>query len=380
MPELRYERFPAGHYAVFTMDRPDRLNAQGAVMRQELQEALSEFSADPEMRAGIVTGAGRAFSAGADLKEMAEGQSDVRARQTEEQLIETFRGNQPFARNPKPFIAAVNGLAIAAGMERVADCDIRIASTKAYFGLFEVKRGILPNYAINHLARVMPFGEAMYLMLTGDTLSVEEAHRLGFVHEVLDPERLMPRAVEIAEMIGANAPLAVQGSKAVAQFWRRYGLEEAYRLNAAVGHRGIFSRSRPAGYGFSGTTGDYVAEANRNTLICLMLEEVEAIDNLKEMVKVDGVDVFFIGSGDLSQSMGYPGEQTHPEVQAMMEKGVKVIRDAGKVAGVSCPDSYVPKFLDMGVQYFHGNVNSLLQSSSLSYLKEMREAATASGL
>ena len=237
MPELRYERFPAGHYAVFTMDRPDRLNAQGAVMRQELQEALSEFSADPEMRAGVVTGAGRAFSAGADLKEMAEGQSDVRARQTEEQLIETFRGNQPFARNPKPFIAAVNGLAIAAGMERVADCDIRIASTKAYFGLFEVKRGILPNYAINHLARVMPFGEAMYLMLTGDTLSVEEAHRLGFVHEVLDPERLMPRAVEIAEMIGSNAPLAVQGSKAVAQFWRRYGLEEAYRLNAAVGHR-----------------------------------------------------------------------------------------------------------------------------------------------
>jgi len=95
----------------------------------------------------------------------------------------------------------------------------------------------LANYAINHLARVMPFGEAMYLMLTGDTLSVEEAHRLGFVHEVVEPERLMPRAIEIAEMIGANAPLAVQGSKAVAQFWRRFGLEESYRLNAAVGHR-----------------------------------------------------------------------------------------------------------------------------------------------
>ena len=237
MPDLRYERFPSGHYAVFTMDRPARLNAQGAVMREELRAALSEFSGDPEMRVGIVTGSGRAFSAGADLKEMAEGESDVRARQTEEERIEGFRGNQPFARNSKPFIAAVNGLAIAAGMERAADCDIRIASTEAYSGLFEVKRGILPNYAINHLARVMPFGEAMYLMLTGDTLSVEEAHRLGFVHEVVEPERLMPRAVEIAEMIGSNAPLAVQGSKTVAQFWRRYGLEEAYQLNAAVGHR-----------------------------------------------------------------------------------------------------------------------------------------------
>ena len=122
-------------------------------------------------------------------------------------------------------------------MERAADCDIRIASTEAYFGLFEVKRGILANYAIHHLARIMPHGEAMYLMLTGDTLSVEEAHRLGFVHEVLEPERLMPRAVEIAETIGANAPLAVQGTKAVAQHWRLYGLEQSLQLNAWVNFR-----------------------------------------------------------------------------------------------------------------------------------------------
>ena len=146
------------------------------------------------------------------------------------------------------------------------------------------------------------------------------------------------------------------------------------------GHRGIFSRSRPAGYGFSGSTADYVAEANRNTLVCLMLEEVEAIKNLDEMVTVEGVDVFFIGSGDLSQSMGYPGQQTHPEVQALMVEGVNTIREAGRVAGVSCPDSYVPKFLDMGVQYFHGNVNSLLQSSSVSYLQELRQAAASAGL
>ena len=83
-----------------------------------------------------------------------------------------------------------------------------------------------------------------------------------------------------------------------------------------------------------------------------MLEEVEAIKNLEELVTVDGVDVFFIGSGDLSQSMGYPGQQTHPEVQALMEEGVTLIRESGKVAGVSRPDSYVPKFLHMGVQYF----------------------------
>ena len=147
-----------------------------------------------------------------------------------------------------------------------------------------------------------------------------------------------------------------------------------------LGHRGMFSGSRPAGYGLSGSTADYVEDANRNTLVCLMLEEVEAIDNLPELVQVEGVDVFFIGSGDLSQSMGYPGQQTHPEVQSLMERGVGIIREAGRVAGVSCPDSYVPKFLGMGVQYFHGSVNRLLQSSSVTYLEEMRKAADTAGL
>ncbi|MCH7605929.1 MAG: 2-dehydro-3-deoxyglucarate aldolase [Chloroflexi bacterium] len=146
------------------------------------------------------------------------------------------------------------------------------------------------------------------------------------------------------------------------------------------GHRGIFSRSRPAGYGFSGSTAEYVVDANRNTLVCLMLEEVEAIDNLPELVQVDGVDVFFIGSGDLSQSMGYPGQQTHPEVQKVMETGVGIIREAGRIAGVSCPDSLVPKYLGLGVQYFHGNVGTLIQTSSERYLGEMRQAAQAAGM
>jgi enoyl-CoA hydratase/carnithine racemase len=246
MPDLRYERFPDGNYAIFTMDRPDQLNAQGAVMRKELREALDEFAADSDMRVGILTGAGRAFSAGADLKEMTDLYGTL-ATLTEEQRIEGYRGNQPFGKNPKPIIGAVNGLAIGAGMERAADCDIRIASTEAYFGLFEVKRGIIANYAINNLARVLPYGEAAYLMLTGDTLSVEDAHRLGFVHEVLEPDALMPRAVEIAEMIGANAPLAVQGTKAVTQFWRRFGLEESLKFTASVGQRVLSSEDASEG-------------------------------------------------------------------------------------------------------------------------------------
>jgi 2-keto-3-deoxy-L-rhamnonate aldolase RhmA len=141
------------------------------------------------------------------------------------------------------------------------------------------------------------------------------------------------------------------------------------------GDRGIFSSGRPAEYGMGGSTPEYVAKANANTLVCLMLEEVEAVENISEIVKVKGVDVLFIGSGDLSQSMGYPGQQTHPEVQALMERGVKQIRDSGIAAGVSCPDSLVPKFLGLGVRYFHSSVGRLLQTAGEAYLKNMRKAA-----
>jgi 4-hydroxy-2-oxoheptanedioate aldolase len=106
-----------------------------------------------------------------------------------------------------------------------------------------------------------------------------------------------------------------------------------------------------------------------------MLEEVAAIENLPELLTVPGVDVYFIGSGDLSQSMGYTGQQTHPEVQKMMEHGVKLITNAGRIAGCSCPDALIPKFLGLGVQYFHSNVSRLLQQSSEAYLNTMRQAA-----
>jgi 4-hydroxy-2-oxoheptanedioate aldolase len=142
------------------------------------------------------------------------------------------------------------------------------------------------------------------------------------------------------------------------------------------GQRGSFSGGRPAEYGMTGTpTNEYFAQANANTLVCLMLEEVVAIDNIEEIVTVKGVDVLFIGSGDLSQSMGHPGQQSHPEVLAVMEKGVKRIRDAGIVAGVSCPDALVPKFLDLGVRYFHGSVGRMLHNAGEAYLKAMRKAA-----
>jgi enoyl-CoA hydratase/carnithine racemase len=231
MADLIYEK--RDRYAVFTMNRPERLNALGGTMNDELEVALDDFNADPAMRAGIVTGAGRAFSAGADLKEMNQrnqARGDA-ARETGYDVSASMR----FARSPKPFIAAINGLCIAGGLERALDCDIRIASNEAFFGLFEVKRGIMPGYAIHHLARMIPIGDALYIMLTGDRISAEDALRAGLVRELLPPDEVMPRAEAIAAMIAENAPLAVEGTKAMAQQWRQLQVDESYRLGDWVG-------------------------------------------------------------------------------------------------------------------------------------------------
>ncbi len=257
----------------------------------------------------------------------------------------------------------------------------------------------------NTLKRKLESGKAVFgVMITFPSAAVVEMLGcLGFDWALIDNEHGsitvdnsedLVRAAELSGIAPIVRPVSNR-PEIIAPFLDRgaWGVQAphintAEEARAAVdavkyypeGHRGIFSRSRPAGYGFSGATSDYVKEANRNTLVCLMLEEAEAINNLEELVTVEGVDVFFIGSGDLSQSMGYPGQQTHPEVQAQMERGVKIITDAGRIAGVSCPDNLVPKYLGLGVQYFHGNVSNLLQTASVDYLKAMRSAAASAGL
>lgn len=246
MPDLLYDK--RDNYAIFTMNRPERLNALGGTMNEDLADALADFTNDPNMRAGILTGNGRAFSAGADLKAMSERNSEMAAIEADyaankitleerRDRLRKFQGANlglPFGRNPKPFIAAINGLAIGGGTERALDCDIRIISTDGYMGLWEVKRGILPGTGILDLPRTVNFGEAMYVLMTADRISPEEAYRIHLVHEVTTPERLLPRAIEIAEMIASNAPIAVAGSKLVAQYWRTLQRDEQVRYQAGI--------------------------------------------------------------------------------------------------------------------------------------------------
>jgi enoyl-CoA hydratase/carnithine racemase len=193
---------------------------------------MADFNADPAMRAGVLTGTGRAFSTGIDLKEASE-----RAARGEHMAAmegRPFSASaevRPFSSSPKPFIAAVNGAAVGGGMEDALDCDIRICSTEAYFGLWQGRRGLISGYGMHHLPRIVGMSAANYILLTGDRITSEAALACGLVTEVVDSERLLPRAVEIAKLITANAPLSVEGTKAAIQMWRMAGVPDGYRAN-----------------------------------------------------------------------------------------------------------------------------------------------------
>ena len=209
MPDLIYEKFD--HYAVFTMNRPERLNALGGSLRAEQAEALNDFTADVEMRVGIVTGAGRAFSAGMDLKEAAE-----RVSGGQSAAGTAFDGQimpHPYGSNPKPFIAAINGLAVGGGV-----------------GLYEAKRGIIPGPGLHLLPRLIGLSGASQLLLTADRVDPEQALQWGIVTEVVEPGELMPRAIELAQMIASNAPLSVEATKAQIQHWSTADLANSFRL------------------------------------------------------------------------------------------------------------------------------------------------------
>ncbi|MFC1919909.1 enoyl-CoA hydratase/isomerase family protein [Chloroflexota bacterium] len=226
MPDVLYEKREKEHIAVFTLNRPERLNAISKKVTGELKKITADFVQDENLWVAIVTGAGdKAFSAGGDLIEMAEqakaGKLDLKP--------ETFDSVFPFHRAetcPKPVIAAVNGLAVGGGCELALSADIRIASDNAYFGLFEIKRGIMAGFSICNLMRLMPFGEAMYYMLTADRMTVEEAHKYGLVQKVVPKEKLMSVAEGIARAICENAPLSVRNTKATALYYRNLLLDE----------------------------------------------------------------------------------------------------------------------------------------------------------
>ena len=213
MTVLNYER--RGHVALITLNRPEVRNAINPEMSIRLDEAWRQVRDDAQVRVAVLTGAGAAFCAGADLGRLIPLFSG--ARQPEDEwderlLAEPRTTSRALLRNfdpEKPIIAAINGHAIAGGMEIVQGTDIRVAAPAAKFGVQEVKWAIFPaGGSTVRMPMQMPFAKAMELLLTGDLITAEAALNLGFLNYV--EEEPLAKAMTIAEKIAANGPIAVR--------------------------------------------------------------------------------------------------------------------------------------------------------------------------
>ena len=196
---------------ILYINRPEAMNALNTGVLEEIIHAMGEISKDDEIQVLIITGAGdKSFVAGADIKEM-HGLTAVEGRKFGYIGQAAFRAIEKLE---KPVIAAVNGFALGGGCELAMAADIRLASDKAKFGQPEVGLGITPGFGgTQRLPRLVGEGRAMELILTANTINVEEAYRIGLVNHIYPAENLLDEARKMARKIMSNAPLAVKYSK-----------------------------------------------------------------------------------------------------------------------------------------------------------------------
>jgi len=208
--DIIYEK--RNRIAVLTFNRPEAMNAGTMQSYAEMEAAVNEAATDDDVRVLIITGAGKAFHAGDDVKEIFLGQ-DQQEREVQWR-VHRIRGVvtsplPPLLAFPKPLIAAVNGAAVGEGMEIARCCDIRIASENARFAELFVRRGLEPDFAGLYLLwRVVGLGHAYEITLTGDFVDAAQAERMGLVNKVVPPEKLMDEAIALADRLEKCAPLS----------------------------------------------------------------------------------------------------------------------------------------------------------------------------
>lgn len=224
-----------GHVLIVTMNRPEARNALSGEMMGIMAEAWDRVDSDPEIRVAILTGAGGAFCAGADLKDMnksAPGDKFEGGGWDLSKLPALLKGR----RLTKPLIAAVEGPAIAGGTEILQGTDIRVAGESAKFGVSEAKWGLFPlGGSAVRLVRQIPYTIAAEVLLTGRHLKAPEAKEIGLIGHVVPDGRALDKALEIAETISANGPLAVQAILETIRKTEGMHEDEAFRIDAELG-------------------------------------------------------------------------------------------------------------------------------------------------
>lgn len=237
--DLAYAR--EGALAILTLDRPDARNAYSSAMVDSLVAALDAAEHDDDVRAVVLTGAGKAFHAGGDLKQMrdASGMFAGDPVALRRQYIDGIqRVPRRLAQFDKPIVAAINGAAIGAGLDLACMCDLRVAARGVSLGSTFVKVGLVPGDGGAYvLARTIGFARALELVLTGRLVDTDEALAMGLVHRVVEPERLMTAACELANAVAANAPLALRLTKRAA--YRSWDLDLDTALELAATYQGV---------------------------------------------------------------------------------------------------------------------------------------------
>jgi enoyl-CoA hydratase/carnithine racemase len=227
--EVAWEQ--TGQVATIRLNRPEALNAMNRAVREGLMDSLHRVRDDDSVRVAVLTGTGRAFCAGADLKERARGESD-RSGGPETVLLGLPESFFTFDAQ-KPVIAAINGLALGGGLELALACDIRIASSAATFGTPEITRGFFPGGgAPLRLPRLIPRSMAMEMLLTGEPIDAPTALQWGLVSRVVEPDEVLPTAMRMAERIAGFAPLAVRANRELAYATEDMTMQQALRLSS----------------------------------------------------------------------------------------------------------------------------------------------------
>ncbi|MYF12729.1 MAG: enoyl-CoA hydratase [Gammaproteobacteria bacterium] len=247
-----------GEVGVLTLNRPERMNAWTQVMREELTDAISACNEDPGIGAMVITGAGRGFCAGADIKQnfqaRIDGQDPERSGRNSVDWVSLLRSS-------KPIVAAVNGASVGVGTTMILPCDVIIASEAAKFAMAFIKMGLVPELASSHfLVQRMGFGRASEMCLSGRLYSATEAHAAGLVDRLAKPEALMDTALETARSFAANPTpqlrwvkqlLTENGSATdLSQVQKREGtlLQQAYKTPEHKEAVAAFLEKRPADF------------------------------------------------------------------------------------------------------------------------------------
>jgi len=212
---------------VVTLNRPDARNAVNAAVAQGIADALDALDGDDALQVGVLTGAGKGFCAGMDLRAFVQGERP-------------FVGDRGFAgitqrAARKPLIAAIEGFAVAGGFEIALSCDLIVAARGARVGIPEVKRGLIAGAGgLLRIPQRLPYGIAMELALTGDLIPAERCYELGLVNRLTDEGGALDAALELAATIARNGPLAIAASKEILQQVRDWSEEEFWKRQEPV--------------------------------------------------------------------------------------------------------------------------------------------------